>query len=449
MSIVFLLKTFTENSSKDAIVWHGQVFSYEWLLGRINYWLDIIDIEKIAPGTIAMLEADFSPDAIALFLALVHRQCILVPLTTSVRDKKREFSEIAQGEVVFKINQNDQVEIERLPYTAGHEFYQILRKSNCPGLVLFSSGSTGKSKATVHDLTKILSKYQVPKRPLRTITFLLYDHIGGINTMLYTLANGGAIVTVENRTPDQVLSAIETYQVELLPTSPTFLNLILISEAHKRYNLSSLKVISYGTEPMPESTLNQFHQLFPNLRLVQTYGLSEVGILASKSKDSNSLWMKLQGGDFETRIVEGILHIKSKSTMLGYLNAANSMTEDGWFNTGDAVEVDGEYLRILGRKSEMINVGGEKVYPAEIENVIQALDNVAAVVVHGEKNPIMGEIVCARVTLLKDESPQKFSRRLQQYCREKLENYKVPLKVKVINENQHSERFKKVRLLPH
>jgi long-chain acyl-CoA synthetase len=450
MSIDFLFKVFEQNAAKSAVVWRKQTFSYEWLSNRINYWLNVISFEKIQPGTVTLIEGDFSPNAIALFLALAHHQCILVPLTTASMKKKSEFSEIAQGQVVFKIGQDDTVKIEGLSYAADYEFYQTLRNLKHPGLVLFSSGSTGKSKATIHDLNKIFAKYHTPKRALRTITFLLYDHIGGVNTMLHTLANGGCVVTVEARNPDEVLNAIETYQVELLPTSPTFLNLILISEAYKRHDLSSLKTISYGTEPMPIHTLTRLNHLFPDLRLAQTYGLSEVGILSSKSKDSNSLWFKLQGEDFETRIVDGILHVKSQTTMLGYLNAPSPVTEDGWFNTGDAVEVDGDYVKVLGRKSEIINVGGEKVYPAEVENVIQMLDNVAEVTVYGEDNPITGKIVCTIVTLMNPEDPKQFSRRLQQYCRGQLQAYKVPLKVKVIDEKQYSERFKKIKpqLLP-
>jgi acyl-CoA synthetase (AMP-forming)/AMP-acid ligase II len=93
--------------------------------------------------------------------------------------------------------------------------------------------------------------------------------------------------------------------------------------------------------------------------------LSELGILRCKSKAADSLWVKIGGEAFETRVREGLLEIKAKSAMLGYLNAPSPFTDDGWFKTGDLVEVDGECFRILGRKSDLINVGGEKVYPAK------------------------------------------------------------------------------------
>jgi long-chain acyl-CoA synthetase len=447
MLIDFLIKVFQDNSHKDAIVWQNQVYSYEWLLERTFFWLKDLRAKQFRRGQVSILDADFSPNSIALFLALVENAGIVVPVTSSVQEKKEEFIAIAQGEVSLVVNQNDQVTLSQLSNSATHQFYQQLRDRSHPGLVLFSSGSTGKSKAAVHDFTGILEKFRKPGKTLRTVAFLLYDHIGGINTIFYTLANAGCLVTLEERSADSVSRAVEKYQVELLPTSPTFINLILLSEAYKRHDLSSLKLVSYGTEPMPESTLKRFHQLFPQIELRQTYGLSEVGILRSHSKEADSLWVKIGGEGFQTRVVQGILQIKAKSAMLGYLNAPSPFTEDGWFITGDAVEVDGEYLKILGRKSEIINVGGQKVYPAEVESVIQEAGNVLEVTVYGEKNPIIGNIVCAKVRLLRDENPREFSLRLKKYCQEKLPDYQVPIKIIVVLEQQHSDRFKKMRPL--
>lgn len=372
---------------------------------------------------------------------------MFVPLTSSVAAKRAEFLEVAEVEAVFSIDERDEARRTPLARRASHPFYSVLRERGHPGLVLFSSGSTGKSKAAVHDLAGILEKFKTPRHSLRAISFLLYDHIGGVNTMLYTLSNAGCMVTVRDRSPDAVLGAIERHDVALLPTSPTFLNLVLLSEAYQRHDLSTLETVTYGTEPMPESTLKRFHELFPAITLLQTYGLSEVGILRSKSKSSDSLWVKVGGEGFETRVVEGILQIKARSAMLGYLNAASPFTEDGWFNTNDAVEVEGEYIRILGRVSEIINVGGEKVYPAEVESVIQDMDNVAAVTVHGERNPITGQIVCARVTPLRAEDSKALATRVKAFCRERLQPFKVPVKVTIIDDPQYTDRFKKTRLI--
>jgi acyl-CoA synthetase (AMP-forming)/AMP-acid ligase II len=443
--IDFLLTSFRSRSGADAIVWRDQAYNYRWLAERIVHWSDFLSHNDVAAGSVVALEADFSPNAVALFLALAEARCVLVPLTSAVAAKRSEFLEVAQAEISIAINAQDDVAVTRFNQVATHDIYQKLRQQDRPGLVIFSSGSTGKSKAAVHDVVPLLEKFKTPRHALRTISFLLYDHIGGINTMLYTLANGGCLVTVQDRSPDAILRAIDKHKVELLPTSPTFLNLVLISEAWKRYDISSLKTVSYGTEPMPESTLRRFHELFPQINLLQTYGLSEVGILRSKSRSSDSLWVKLGGDGFETRIADGILQIKAQSAMLGYLNAQSPFTTDGWYNTGDRVEVDGEWMRILGRESEIINVGGEKVYPAEVESVIQELPAVADAVVFGVKNPITGMMVCARVQLREPMDQKVFVAELKAYCRQRLQPYKVPVKVEFIAESQHSERFKKMR----
>ena len=291
----------------------------------------------------------------------------------------------------------------------------------------------------------MLGKFKLRRHARRAITFLLYDHIGGFNTMLYQLSNAGCIVTVRNRDPDSVLCAVERYRVELLPTSPTFINLLLLSDAYRRYDLSSLKIVTYGTEAMPESTLRRFHEVLPHIQLQQTYGLSEIGILRSKSLSSESLWVKLGGEGFQTRVVNDILQVKAESAMLGYLNAPSPFTTDGWFNTGDKVETNGEYFRILGRQSDIINVGGQKVYPAQVESVVQEMPEVAEVSVYGESNAIMGQVPCAAVRLREPGDPREFHRRLRQFCRQRLQDFQIPVRVHLVEGTMHGDRLKKNR----
>jgi acyl-coenzyme A synthetase/AMP-(fatty) acid ligase len=444
-SVDYMLDVFRSHARKDAIVWRDQRFSYRWLHETTAEWMDRLTAHAVAPGSVVSLEADFSPNAIALLLALIAHRCVVVPLTTAVGSKKGEFREIAHVEVVIDLGDDDRAEIRHTSVVATHELLRKLKQDGDPGLVLFSSGSTGKSKAAVHDFVPLLEKFKVSRRSLRTLSFLLFDHIGGINTLLYTLSNAGGLVTVQDRSPDAVCEAIERYEVQLLPTSPTFINLILLSDAYKRHDLRSLEMVTYGTEAMPETTLVRFHALFPQIQLLQTYGLSELGILRSKSKASDSLWVKIGGEGFQTRIVDGMLQIKAQSAMLGYLNAPSPFTADGWFATGDVVEIEGEYLRILGRKSEVINVGGEKVYPAEVEGTLQLMEGVEDVMVSAERNPITGQIVHARVKLKTGETASEFGKRMRLFCRDKLPTFKVPQKVVVVGEAMHGERFKKMR----
>ena len=442
---MWLLERMAGFGDAEAVVWRDRSVSYRELLACVSTWLARLDEAAVAPGRVVTLEGDYSPDAISLLLALVDRAAVVVPLTAAARAHRDEFLDIAEVETIFTFDASDGYRVEQTGRVAHNELTRRLRERGNPGLVLFSSGSTGKSKAALHDFAALLEKFRVPRNKVRAMTFLLLDHIGGMNTLLYALSNGGTAVAVGSRDPDAVCAAIARHRVQLLPTSPTFLNLLLMSEAHRRHDLSSLELITYGTEVMPETTLRRVHEVFPNVRLLQTYGLSEVGILRSKSRDSDSLWVKVGGEGYETKVVDGILFVRAQSAMLGYLNAPSPFDADGWMNTQDVVEVDGEWLRILGRKTDIINVGGQKVYPAEVESVLLQIDNVTDATVRGEPNAILGHVVTARLNLERPEDPDRLTRRVRTFCRERLASYKIPLRVEVAAEGQYGARYKKAR----
>lgn len=443
--IDFLLARFDTGRDAEALVWHDESVTYGFLLESVAAAARRLDDAGVAAGAVVSLEGDFSPGAVALLLAAVQRRCVVVPLSSAVAGDRDLFREIAQVEWVVGIGADDAVQVRGTGRVADHELFGSLRTRGHPGLVLFSSGSTGTSKAAVHDLVPLLEKFQVPKRTLRTVAFLLFDHIGGVNTLLYTLSNRGCMVTLTDRQPDAVCAAIERHRVELLPTSPTFLNLLMASEAYLRHDLSSLRTITYGTEPMSENTLRRVHAVLPRVKLQQTYGLSELGILRSESRGPDSLWVRIGGEGYQLRVVDGLLEIKAKAAILGYLNAPSPLTADGWFRTGDAVEVDGEWIKILGRRSEIVNVGGEKVYPAEVEGVLLEMPGVAEVAVHAEANAITGQLVAVRVRLHEPEPPAAFRRRMVDFCRDRLARYKIPQKVTIVDGPLHSERFKVMR----
>jgi acyl-CoA synthetase (AMP-forming)/AMP-acid ligase II len=445
MAIEWLLERMANWADQPAIVWNDRPYTYGDLAQRVRAWEAELERHDVGPGQVVTLEGDYSPNAVSLLLALIGRDTIVVPLTRSVEAHREEFLAVAEVQVVVSIDDDDAWRIERRPVQVQNALTRSLIDAGAPGLVLFSSGSTGKSKAALHNFVPLLEKFKLPRHSRCTLTFLLLDHIGGINTLFYTLANGGTVVSVPSRDPEVVCKAIADHHVQTLPTSPTFLNLLLISEAYTRHDLSSLELITYGTEVMPESTLRRLHELFPRVQLLQTYGLSELGILRSKSRDSGSLWVKVGGEGFETKIVDDILWIRAASAMLGYLNAPSPFDAEGWFNTQDVVEQDGEYIRILGRRSEIINVGGQKVYPAEVESVLLQLDNVRDAAVLGEANPITGQIVTARINLFTPEEPAAFKKRMRAFCRERMAAFKIPVKIDITGQEQYSARFKKMR----
>jgi acyl-CoA synthetase (AMP-forming)/AMP-acid ligase II len=445
MHIDFLIKIFQENKDRVAIIWKEKSFSYEWLANRIDYWEDEFKRLYIEPGEIVALIGDFSPECISIMLALIENANIIVPLNNFSKENLSNKLSISQSEKIIYVDDSDIITHNNLNIKAVHNYYSDLREKKVAGLVLFTSGTSGVPKAAVHNFPKLLEKYKTPRKALKTINFLMFDHWGGLNTMIHTLSNVGIVLATKDRSPDAVCAFIEKHKIELLPASPTFFNLLIISSAYINYNMSSLKIISYGTEPMPMNTLLKLKEIFPLVKLQQTYGLIELGVLRSKSMSNDSLWVKVGGDGYQIRIINGILQIKAESAMLGYLNAASPFTDDGWFITGDSVEVKGEYIKILGRKSEMINVGGEKVYPQEIENIILELENVKEATVYGEKNPIIGNIVCVKITLMRPEEKKIFINRLKKYCTSKLKSYMVPVKVLIQEGDQYTERYKKLR----
>ena len=164
--------------------------------------------------------------------------------------------------------------------------------------------------------------------------------------------------------------------------------------------------------------------------MLQTFGTSETGILKTISKSSTSLFFKIIDDEKEFKIIDGELYLKSKTSVSGYLNHSNkNFKENGWYATGDLVEVDKDnYIKIIGRKNKVINVGGLKVLPKEIEDVINSIDGVDESTVFGEENNLVGNIVCARVyTNINDKKKLKSLIKLE--CRNRLDKFKVPVKL--------------------
>ncbi|MBZ2167598.1 ANL family adenylate-forming protein [Marinobacter sp. F4216] len=444
MMIDFFMECLQASPEHEAVVSSEFSVTFAELIRLISTYEEWLDNHRIAEGSVVSFSGDYSPGAIALFMALAKKRCIVIPLS---QDSQKQFSEFRDiGETEYDVAVNDEtLELTVTGRTAGHPIYAQLREARQPGLVLFSSGSTGKSKAIVQNLEKLMLKFRQPRKAMRMLIFLQLDHIGGVNSLLYSLANKGTTIVSDARTPDKVCQAVEQFRAEVLPTSPTFLNLLLLSKAYERFDLSSLKLITYGTEPMQESTLVKLGEVLPGATLQQTYGLSEVGILRSKSRSSNSIWMKVGGDEFKTKIVNGTLRIKAESGMLGYLNAPSPFDGDGYLDTGDLVEQDGEWIRILGRASEIINVGGLKVFPAEVESVLLDIPGVNDVVVYGIDHPITGKVVCAKLELAEEIALRELKKRVFQHCKDKLAPYKVPGKIIITDEPTFNQRFKRMR----
>ena len=436
-----------KDNDQTAIIYDGKKYSYNELYIKIKEIESFIK-GKIKSGEVVAILADYSFVSIALFFALYEYKNIIAPITST--SKKEIDGKVKESFSTKIINlENENLVITNIKSEASHKIINDLQTSKCAGLILFSSGSTGAPKAMIHNLDTLVDSYGDKKqKQINMLVFLMFDHIGGINTMLNILSMNATMIIPQNRNADDICKLIEEYKIAVLPSSPTFLNLILINRSYEKYDLSSLRMITYGTETMPEGLLNRLKAVFSKVKFLQTFGTSETGIAATSSKSSSSTFMKIDDENLEYKIVDNELWLRSKTQILGYLNRSmESFTNDGWFKTGDLVELDNEgFIRIIGRNKEIINVGGQKVLPSEVESVLLGMDEIEDCLVYGEQNAITGQSVSCDVVLKHGIDDSGFKILVRKFCKDKLDNFKIPTRVNVVQKTEFTERFKKSRI---
>jgi acyl-coenzyme A synthetase/AMP-(fatty) acid ligase len=394
-----------------------------------------LELTAIPEGAVVALVGDFDGPTIATMLQLLDRGVILMPLTEGTGADHEYFFSAGHAEWIIR---GGKVEERANSGADSNPLIQEVRRRKHPGIIFFSSGTTGRPKAILHDFNNFLERYAVQRAPLRALNFLLFDHAGGINTMLHTLFNRGVVIVPSERTPEVIAAEMVKHRVELLPTTPTFLRMMLLAGVFDTMQFPDLKVITYGTERMDQGTLDRLAQKLPTVDFRQTYGLSELGVFQVKSRARDSLWMQIGGKGIETKIVDNILHIRSENRMLGYLNAPSPF-DDGWYDTGDVVEQDGDYIKVVGRAKEILNVGGLKILPGEVERVALMHPDVLRAKAVGVPNPITGQHI--EVTVEPREGSTLDRRELMAHFRSHLQKQLSPHRV-VIDKVAVSHRFK-------
>ena len=395
----------------------------------------ILDLSLIKSGDVVALIGDFDPQSIYILLRLIEKNAIIVPLTKETKSQHNYFFKSAYVNFIIEDNL-----VKKIKNNAKHKFIEKLRIKEHAGLVLFSTGTTGSPKAILHDLTIFMRRFETPRPTLKTIGFLLFDHIGGLNTLLHTLFNRGVVVSPESRSVEVVLKTCKIHQIEVLPTTPTFLRMMLISGLIPSEIPKSLRIITYGTERMDQPTLDALCELLPNVDFRQTFGMSELGIFRVKSEARNSLFMKIGGEGIETKVVDNILKIRSKSRMLGYLNADSPFDDEGWYNTNDIVEERDGFYKVIGRSSEVINVGGLKFMASDIEKIVLQFEGIKFAKAVGKDNPITGQHVELIVQFVSNNNDKD---RLKLYLNSKLPSHMLPKRIKV-SLFKVGHRFKKI-----
>jgi long-chain acyl-CoA synthetase len=441
-----------KDSKKPFLLGAGGVITYGHLYVCIGEARRELGARGAAPHPV-VLEAENAFSCYVKFLALLLGGWPVFPCSKQsfhdlrfrdlLREETRsEFSFCAAGQSLGEINLSAQEAF----------LHPLVRDAIERGLHTFlvrTSGSTGpKSKFLLHDAGLFAEKYhRAGAHFSRTIAVKPLAGIGGIETLLEVVHHERAIVAAgDNLSPADVLGLMREFAVDYLHTTPTFLTLLSFGRENPGRDLGGLRRLAYGAEPAPKNLLRRIRKENPGLELVQTYGMSEIGVLRTAPDSQDPSRVRLREDLNPGRIREGILEVLTLTPMLGYLNSPTPTPtlREGWFRTGDVAVEEGGSLRVLGRSDDLINVGGQKFYPSELENLILEVGGVADVTVIREPNDFLGNSVIAEIVLAPSETEAGFLARFRSFSEQKIPRYMGPHKLQ-FSEAPLSGRFKKLR----
>jgi fatty-acyl-CoA synthase len=316
-------------------------------------------------------------------------------------------------------------------------------------VIIYTSGTTGAPKGVLISHQTCFRMYMATaiEAGLRHDDVFLMAvpmfHNGGLNLMLHQSLFLGATGVIHRGAfdPPVICGLIDTHRITLTVLVPTQIALLIRHPQRQKYRLASWRLSFYGSMPMPTAVLQDAMRVFPHVAFVQMYGSTESGMLSvltwedhkeharSTGREALSSHMRIVDGGRDVEVGEvGEVVGEQAGGMIGYWrnpDATAAVIIDGWIHTGDRArrESDGYFL-VLGRIKETINSGGEKIDPAEVENVLSAHPAVREVAVLGLPDAVFGESVCAAVSLLEDETVT--AAELDAFCRARLAGYKVP-----------------------
>jgi acyl-CoA synthetase (AMP-forming)/AMP-acid ligase II len=299
------------------------------------------------------------------------------------------------------------------------------RKATDSEILIFTSGTTGQPKCARYLWSNLLAQVKKNHTDGEQRWLLAYrlNHFAGIQMIAHVLGNCSTLVLADSTKIVDMIKAMAGHQVTHVSSTPTFwrFSMALLNDWRGKIDL---KHITLGSEATSGDLLAQLHALFPNARIVHIYASTEAGSCVSVSDMRPGLPISVlhraKGSESEFRIVDNELQVKSLHGMSGYLQLdgaqASADTEDGWRKTGDLVRIEGDRIIFIGRKSEVINVGGVKVHPLDVENCVTPLKGVKVVRAYGRKNPIVGQIVAIEVVCNEGYEPVAVEEEIRKAC---------------------------------
>jgi len=403
----------------------------------------------VGPGEIVITPGDASPEALAWLFGVALVGGVVAPLRAARAGEIETWKR--HCEIGWRVN-GGRIEArkEGIATPASARLLAELRARDRPGLLLGTGGTTGRPRLVLHDLGALLASIPVRAgRPARIMPLMKFDHIGGLDIAWRALASGQTLVAPPKEiTPEAVAEKIAEAGVEVLPATPSFLNLLLLSGAARSHELRSLRTVPYGAEPMPAGLLTRLRAALPGVDFRERFGTSETGALPVRAEGEGLVLPEAFSG-FAWKIVEGELWVLSPARALGYLTGeAGGFAEGGWFCTGDLAErrEDGA-IRVLGRRSDLINVGGEKVLPSVVETVLMGHPLVADCRVFAAANAVLGQVVAAEIVWRGPERDAVAVKRALHAWATALPNCHLPAVVRLADAIYISGNLKKVRTI--
>lgn len=444
-----LLTASWKNSAEPFLISNSQVISY----GKLHE--DLIATRKILNNSffkkqLFVLESKNNYDTYLKFLSLILEKHIVF-LSPSYQFNDLNFRDMLEEETESQFNYIPLdcmfAGVESKSLTT-HPLILKQLENNHSAFIVRTSGTSGKKfKFILHDPARFIKKYElVSSRFIKNLAFFPADSIAGIENLLEAITfSNTLVIDNDNLTPVHVGELVDKHQIDYLFVTPSFLNLMLIAGVFSK-KLSSLKCIAFGSEPVSVNTLMEIKNKRPHIEFKHIYGMSEIGLLATITNQSNPTTLLLDEKINKGQIINNELSIQSLTMGLGYLNYDN--TEGPWFNTGDVVSVENDgFMKVIGRVDDLINIAGKKFYPSEVEDLLIKMPGVLDVAVATEKNEIIGNIIIAKFFI--DPALEEFTFRaaLKNYCENHMPSFMHPHRVILLKEPPITTRFKKSRTL--
>ncbi|WP_354697389.1 2-succinylbenzoate--CoA ligase [Paraconexibacter sp. AEG42_29] len=270
-------------------------------------------------------------------------------------------------------------------------------------VLILTTGTTGTPKGVRHDWARLLRavRRNPDKAAGRWLLAYNINQFAAFQVLLHGLVNGATIVVPSSTHARDAIDAMFEHRVTSVSATPTFWRMLLGVLAAEPRELA-LEQITLGGEAAPASVIDRLRAAFPAAGISHIYAGTEFGSVVSVRDGLSGLPVSIldrdESADTHFKVVDGELHVRSRNAMLGY-QGQDAAAGDGWHATGDLVEERDGRLHFVGRTVEIINVGGAKIHPLPLEELIASVPGVAAAVVYGRPNAITGQIVAADVVL--------------------------------------------------